>query len=232
MENPVIARDSGAIAESIASELDIESNIMLLFAMMSFIDSRGGGYFMQFVEPIRDKKKINSMKKILRASSLRNEMLFVFGINTALRVSDLLALRVGDVIDEKGSVKDAVAVREKKTDKSKLFRLNDSVKSILQEYVKAYSPDLEAPLFPSRKGGRAISRIQAWQVLNQAAGELGLERVGTHTLRKTFGYHVYRQTGNLGLVQKLLNHSNSKETLRYIGVDQDQMDEAYFNLNL
>ena len=187
---------------------------------------------MEFVEPIRDKKKINSMKKILRASSLRDEMLFVLGINTALRVSDLLALRVGDVIDETGCVKDAVAVRERKTDKAKLFRLNDSAKSILREYVKAYSPGIEAPLFPSRKGGRAISRIRAWEILNQAAVELGLERVGTHTLRKTFGYHVYQQTGNLGLVQKLLNHSSSKETLRYIGIDQDQMNEAYCNLNL
>jgi integrase len=67
-----------------------------------------------------------------------------------------------------------------------------------------------------------------------AAGEaVGLERVGTHSLRKTFGYHVYKRTGgNLGLVQKLLNHSSSADTLRYIGIDREQMDNTYLDLNL
>lgn len=187
---------------------------------------------MQMVQPIRDTKKIDAMKKILRASSKRNEMLFVLGINSALRVSDLLRLKVSDVLDESGKVKEAVYLNEKKTGKSKAFPLNDAAKKVIREYIEEAKPDKDAALFPSRKGGKAISRIQAWEILSNAADAVGIDRVGTHTLRKTFGYHVYTRTNNLGLVQKLLNHRSSGETLRYIGIEQDEMDEAYLNLNL
>lgn len=187
---------------------------------------------MQIVQPIRDLRKIEAMKKILRASGKRNELLFILGINSALRVSDLLALKVGDVLDEKGKLKEAVSLMEQKTGKSKLFPLNDSAKKVIKEYLDETKPGSEAPLFPSRKGSKAISRVQAWEILSNAAKEIGLENVGTHTLRKTFGYHVYTRTNNLALVQKLLNHRSSAETLRYIGIEQDEMDEAYLKLNL
>jgi integrase len=187
---------------------------------------------MQTVQPIREVRKIEAMKKILRASGKRNELLFILGINSALRISDILSLKVSDVLDESGKVKEAVSLNEQKTGKSKLFPLNDSAKKAIREYVEEAKPEMETPLFPSRKGSKAISRVQAWEILSKAADEVGLEHVGTHTLRKTFGYHVYMRTNNLGLVQKLLNHRSSGETLRYIGIEQDEMDEAYLKLNL
>ncbi|NCB03297.1 MAG: site-specific integrase [Spirochaetia bacterium] len=187
---------------------------------------------MQMVQPIRETRKIEAMKKILRAGGKRNELLFILGINSALRVSDLLGLKVADVLDEKGKFKDAVSLNESKTGKSKLFPLNDSAKKAIKEYIDETKPEYDAPLFPSRKGGKAISRVQAWEILSNAAEEVGLEHVGTHTLRKTFGYHVYKRTNNLGLVQKLLNHRSSSETLRYIGIEQAEMDDAYLKLNL
>ena len=187
---------------------------------------------MQMVQPIREIRKIEAMKKILRANGKRNELLFTLGINSALRVSDLLGLKVADVLDEKGQLKEAVSLNERKTGKSKLFPLNDSAKKAIKEYVDETKPEHDAPLFPSRKGGKAISRVQAWEILSNAAEEVGLEHVGTHTLRKTFGYHVYKRTNNLGLVQKLLNHRSSGETLRYIGIEQGEMDDAYLKLNL
>lgn len=187
---------------------------------------------MQMVQPIRDIRKIEAMKKILRAGGKRNELLFTLGINSALRVSDLLGLKVGDVLDEKGKLKEAVSLNEQKTGKSKLFPLNESAKKAIKEYVDETKPEYDAPLFPSRKGAKAISRVQAWEILSNAAEEVGLEHVGTHTLRKTFGYHVYMRTNNLGLVQKLLNHRSSSETLRYIGIEQAEMDDAYLKLNL
>lgn len=187
---------------------------------------------MQMVQPIRDIRKIEAMKKILRAGGKRNELLFTLGINSALRVSDLLGLKVADVLDEKGKLKEAVSLNESKTGKSKLFPLNDSAKKAIKEYVDEARPEYDAPLFPSRKGGKAISRVQAWEILSNAAKEVGLEHIGTHTLRKTFGYHVYKRTNNLGLVQKLLNHRSSSETLRYIGIEQAEMNDAYLKLNL
>ena len=114
---------------------------------------------MEFVEPIRDRKKIDAIKKVLRGSSLRDYVLFTLGINSGLRVSDLLKLQVSDVLDEKGRVKDRITIREKKTGKAKTFPFSDTVIKALKEYLLEARP--QAVLFPSRKGGGPISRQQA-----------------------------------------------------------------------
>jgi integrase len=185
------------------------------------------------VEPIRDIKKIAAMKKILRAGNPRDEALFVIGINTALRIGDLLSLTLGDVMTVEGRVLESIEVKEKKTGKLKKFPLNKSIREILSGYMSGRKTiDVNLPLFPSRNGG-ALSRWQARRILAAAGEAVGQSRVGTHSLRKTFGYHVYRRTGgNLGLVQKLLNHASSADTLRYIGIDREQMDNTYLELNL
>ncbi|MDR1978892.1 MAG: site-specific integrase [Synergistaceae bacterium] len=185
---------------------------------------------MKIVRPIKDVKKIESMKLILKNQSIRDLLLFVMGINTALRVSDLLTLTVGDVRDNNGVFRNFVRMKEGKTGKLKEFPLNDAVLKVLREYVGA-GMESDRFLFLSAKGG-ALSRVQAYRILNEAAQRAGIDAVGTHTLRKTFGYHTYRQTRNLGLVQKLLNHSSSIDTLRYIGIEQEDLDAAYLGLNL
>jgi integrase len=197
------------------------------------------------VRAIRDPKKIIALRKILRAGKFgqRNDALFMMGINTALRISDLLALTLGDVLNEKGKVADAVTLKEKKTGKTKEFPINKAIREVLTLYLPTLtkaenenSPDLGSPLFPSRKGNllsKPITRRRALQIFTEAGEAVGLENIGTHSLRKTFGYHVYRKTGgNLGLVQKLLNHSSGADTLRYIGIDKEQMDNTYLELNL
>jgi integrase len=199
------------------------------------------------VQPIRDPKKILAIRKILRAGKYgpRDDALFMTGINSALRISDLLSLTVGDVLNEKGRVAEAVGLKEKKTGKLKEFPLNKAIRDVLTAYLTglaepaAKAPDPRTPLFPSRKGasGKAdrkpITRWRALQILKEAGEAVGLPNIGTHSLRKTFGYHVYRKSGgNLGLVQKLLNHSSSADTLRYIGIDREQMDNTYLELNL
>jgi integrase len=170
------------------------------------------------------------MKRILKRQSVRDLLLFVMGINTALRVSDLLTLTVGDVRDNNGVFRNFVRMKEAKTGKIKEFPLNAAVLKVLKQYVRSGMDD-DRFLFLSAKGG-ALSRVQAYRILNEAAQRVGLDAIGTHTLRKTFGYHTYRQTKNLGLVQKLLNHSSSVDTLRYIGIEQEDMDAAYLQLNL
>jgi integrase len=199
------------------------------------------------VHPIRDPKKILALRKILRAGKYgtRDDALFMMGINTALRISDLLSLTVGDILNEKGKVLEVVSLKEKKTGKSKEFPLNKAIRETLTEYLAtlagypepaAQTPDLRSPLFPSRQDGagkKPITRWRALQILKEAGEAVGLPNIGTHSLRKTFGYHVYQKSGgNLGLVQKLLNHSSSADTLRYIGIDREQMDNTYLELNL
>jgi integrase len=185
------------------------------------------------VKPIREVEKISEMKRILKAKRARDEALFTMGINTALRISDLLALTLGDVFDEQGQLQEEITVIERKTGKAKHFPVNSAVKEALSGYLATRQvDDREAPLFLSKAGGH-LSRWQARRVLEKAGKSVGLDGIGTHSLRKTFGYHVYKRTGgDIGLVQKLLNHSTSECTLRYIGIDKEMMDSIYLELNL
>ncbi|KAB2328010.1 site-specific integrase [Cytobacillus depressus] len=188
---------------------------------------------MNTVQPIRDKEKIEAMKKILRASSLRNELLFVLGINTGLRISDLLSLLIDDVLKEK-KVVDRLELREKKTGKPRYIALNKKIIRLIGKYIEKERTHASPsdPLFLSQKGG-AISRQHAYEILNKAARAVGIkERIGTHSLRKTFGYFAYKSGVDLAMIQKLLNHSSQTETLRYIGITQEQMDEVVLRLDL
>lgn len=189
---------------------------------------------MQTVQPIKDKEKIEAMKKILRASTLRNELLFVLGINTGLRISDILSLKIADVLTKKGVV-DRLEIREKKTRKKRTIALSKKTCRLIERYLETERADsrYDEPLFRSQKGGNAISRQHAYDILNKAARSVGItERIGTHSLRKTFGYFAYKQGIDLAMIQKLLNHSSQAETLRYIGITQEQMDEVVLKLDL
>ena len=175
---------------------------------------------MNKVEPIRDKEKIEEMKTELMKDNYRNYMIFLLGINTGLRISDLLQLKVKDI---KGS--SYIKLKEKKTAKSKKFYINSQLRAELEKYTKNMS-DHEY-LFQSRNGvNQPLSRSQAYRILNQAGSKVGLESVGTHSLRKTFGYHHYQKHKDVALLQELFNHSAPSVTLDYIGVNQDLMDET------
>lgn len=192
---------------------------------------------MEFVQPIRNKKDIENMKRYLKESNMRDWLLFVLGINSGLRISDLLKLTVDDVAQQ-----ERISIRETKTGKTKDFPLSDNCKKAIVEYLKA-TKLTSGVLFPSRKNkgnevARAISRQQAYDVINKAAVEAKVITkdngiaIGTHTLRKTFGYHAYQAGVGIEVIQKLLNHSAPSVTLRYLGITQDELDSVYVNLNL
>lgn len=192
---------------------------------------------MELVQPIRDKKKIEAMKKIL-SSNPRDVLLFVLGINSGLRISDLLQMCVSDVLKENGKPKDMYELRETKTGKTKRFPFPKNVQKAIVDYLGSYEGDWSRPLFISRKtdaNGQAkpLSRQQAWQMMNDAAKTVGIsDNIGTHTLRKTFGYHAYKAGTDLSLLQHIFNHSAPSITLRYIGIVQDDIDNVYISLNL
>lgn len=176
---------------------------------------------MNTVQPLRNKRDIAKMKKAL-AGNKRNLLLFTIGINTSLRISDILPLRAEQFNGE------YLTLVERKTGKTKRIRLNKSVIDAVQSLA---SPT--GLLFPSRTGDKAISRVQAWRVLNAAAQRAGVSHeFGTHSLRKTFAYHAYKAGVDLALLQNVLNHSSQRETLRYIGITQDQIDDVYVNIAL
>lgn len=180
---------------------------------------------MNFVQPIRDPDMIEQIKRYLRSMNERNYMLFVFGINTGLRIQDMLKLRVRDV---KG---DHIVMREMKTDKQKWLKINPTLKRELKRYIS--DKDDYEYLFKSREGkNKPITRDMAYKILRKAANEFGLVDIGTHTCRKTFGYHLYRKEKDITLLQKIFNHSSPEITLRYIGMDQDTMDNAISRFGL
>lgn len=196
---------------------------------------------MEVVQPIRKKTDLESMKRALRKRSLRDYALFVLGVNSGLRISDLLKLRVKDVLIQgkrRPQITDRIRLREKKTGKGKDFPLNVPARSALGEYIRNTPLDHEGPLFPSRKrdqSGRAqpISAVQAWKILSETAAEVGIpEKIGTHSMRKTFGYWAYKKGVDISHLQKLLNHASQAETLRYIGILRDDLDQIYQRVSL
>lgn len=88
-------------------------------------------------------------------------------------------------------------------------------------------------LFKSRKYDKPITRQQAYRIINSAAKEVGIqERIGTHTIRKTFGYHAYQKGIAISLIQSVYGHSSTTETLRYIGIDKQDRQPIKIDVNL
>ena len=140
---------------------------------------------MKTVQPIRDKSKINEMKTELKKQGTRDYLLFITGINTGLRISDIRVLKVSDVLNEDRTSNTHITITEKKTGKLKKFKINDSLSREFMDYTK--NMKMNDYLFYSRKGiNKPITRVQAYRILNTVARKIGLEEIGTHTLRKTF----------------------------------------------
>lgn len=175
---------------------------------------------MNIVNPIKSREDITALKKALHGRDL---LLFVFGINSSLRISDILALKVGDV---RG--KDSLILNEQKTRKRKELRLNKAIIEAVATLVPADASD-DDWLFPSkRNASNPLDRTQAWRLLNAAAKRAGVEvKIGTHTLRKTWAYFRYNAGVELPLLMAALNHSSQRETLRYIGIEQEEINDLY-----
>ena len=176
---------------------------------------------MHYVQPIRDKHTIEHIKSILRLNGMRDLLLFSMGINTGLRISDLLKLTVGDM---RG--KSHVEIKETKTGKLKRFPILGSLQQLINEYIQDKNDN--EYLFKSRNGvNKPITRVMAYNIINHACRKCGImDNIGTHTLRKTFGYHHYQQFHDVAILQYLLNHSSPSITLRYIGITQDTVEET------
>ncbi|EBF5126154.1 site-specific integrase [Listeria monocytogenes] len=201
---------------------------------------------MEEVQPIKDLKKIALMKDILSRGEFgeRNVLLFSIGINTAYRISDLLRLKLSDVLEiyrQKVRVKSRLKMNETKTKKNNSVILTKKLQKDIWDFVSKehkeamLQQDLDHYLFVSRKkngGERPLSRQQGWHIISEAGKKAGLDHLGTHSMRKTFGYHLYKNGVGLELIQVLLNHSSPKITLRYIGIEQEDKDQAVSSLGL
>lgn len=192
------------------------------------------GYKMISVDPIRDEKKIQTMKTYLKGKNLRDYALFVVGINVALRITDLLALKWNDILDEKGKFKE-IRIFEGKTKKERRIQLNKPSQRALVELLGSLDGhSMNDYLFQSRETAqKPLSRQQALNILKDAAKAVGIkDNIGTHSLRKTWGYHAWKKGFNPAIIMETLNHSNLTVTKRYLGIRQDDINDLYGSLEL
>ena len=195
---------------------------------------------MNFVEPIRDRKKIAQIKNLLRGQErFRDLLLFVVGINTALRISDLFELQVEYFLDEQGHIRPRFWIKEKKRGKRQEVVINESIREALQEYLTAYPGIKEKPenfiFFNPNTNDYAhpIKRGQGWKFITSICREVGLRgNFGTHSLRKTWGYHARMSGVDLALIMHKLNHNSIAYTKRYLGVTDDELQAVAQRLNL
>lgn len=180
------------------------------------------------VQPLRTNEEIQEMKLAIKRGNKgtpkrkeladRDVLLFLLGINSGLRVGDLVKLKVKDV---RG--KDYFYIKEGKTEKVRKVTIS-MIRKEIDEFTVNRS-DVEY-LFKSQKGNGHISTTQAYRILEDAADYLNRDDIGTHTMRKTFGYHHYKKFKDVAVLQSIFNHSAPSITKRYIGITQDEIDET------
>lgn len=173
------------------------------------------------VEPIRDKDTIQNILHYLKNKSERNYIMFMIGIYTGLRIGDILRLKIKDVKNKNG-----IKIKMEKVEKEISIMFNPALKKALDKYCK--DKDSNQYLIKSREGyNRAIDKSQAYRIINGIGVVFNLDNIGTHTLRKTFGFHYYYSTGkDIVAVQLALGHRDSGTTLRYIGVLQSNINAS------
>jgi len=157
-----------------------------------------------------------------RHCSEQDYILFLIGIHTGLRVSDLLQIETQTILKLKRKKRKEFKIKEGKTKKEHMINLT----SIFDE-IYSYSQTLENTwLFPSQKGDQPISKVQAYRQLQKAGDFAEVESIGTHTIRKTFGFWFYKQTKDMAMLQEILNHSTPQITLKYIGINKEEKDNV------
>lgn len=179
---------------------------------------------METVEPIRSREKILQIKVRLKGEkSPRNYLLFALGLNLGARISDILNLKVKDVTKSNSYI----WIREGKTNKEKKFTINKAAREALDYYMRKEKPfDPEQWLFTSRKGNK-LDRNRVWHLVKKWCEDVGVkEKIGCHSLRKSFGYHARKQGVPIELIQAKFNHSSSKVTARYIGITQEEVESV------
>ena len=176
------------------------------------------------VEPIINMKDIKSIKKLL-VDRPRDRLLFVLGINSGLRVQDLLALKISDV--RTCSIGDRVSIKEKKTGKENVFIMNKEIKTALDEYLRCAKRQDDHYLFKSRKGQNyPLTTYAVTMMVQRWCDEINLKiNAGAHTLRKTWCYQQRKMGSSWELLAKRLNHSTPSITRRYLGVQEEEVEE-------
>jgi len=191
----------------------------------------------QIVLPIKDSNILKNVQETLLNSfraGRRNYTIFQLGKATLLRVSDVMQLKKVDVFNPDGSIKQNTFIHDQKTGKANTLYLKPVHADLLAYYDWLQQQNLISEwLFPSiQHPERHITEKQFYKVMAKVGDLLGINYLGTHTMRKTGAYRVYMQSNyNIGLVMQLLNHSSEAMTLTYLGLDQASRETILDQIN-
>lgn len=183
------------------------------------------------VYPIKDKKKIALIKKILiKENRERDWIMIAIGINTGLRISDILQLKVKHVRN-KNRIN---GIKSKKTKKTIDIIINKNLREELNSYIKGKKAEEYLIKTTNQENGevvnKPISTTQAYRIMKYIEDKAKIkENLGTHSLRKTFGYNLYKIKG-IAIVQATLQHETQLDTIRYIGVEDEEIDNGIENI--
>lgn len=177
-------------------------------------------------------------------NAARNRALFMLGICTGFRISELLSIRLADVLEQGGTLKDRVTVYRramKGKRPSRTVRLNTAAKRALVPWLQEMKRDgylaADSHVFHSRRGSHPIDRIQAYKILRGTFRRCGLlGRLGTHAMRKTFANEVYsdllarvargQAVDAFRATSKALGHADIKSTDQYLSFREEEIDSA------
>lgn len=192
---------------------------------------------MNTVDPIKNPAKILAIKMNLKEeSNPRNYLLFVVGVNTALRSSDLRNLKVKDVLDNKGNIKKYLYTRVKKTKREIKITINKAMKEAIEYYLskaQVFNPD--QCLFKSKRSDKPIDNVALFYLIKKWTKAVGLinERYSAHSLRKTWGYQARKyHSASVEMISEKLGHRSTKVTKRYIGISQEEVNKMEEEINI
>lgn len=188
-------------------------------------------------QPIRNTEDLQALKNyyLNEHPNLRNYALICTGINTALRISDILSLTWSDVYDFKTETfRKHLIIHEHKTKKLNTLILNQNILHALSLYKESLVDTAPSDfIFSGNSKGKPLSRSQAYRIIKEACRRLRLpDNISCHSLRKTFGYHAWASGVNPATLMVIYNHSSFQITKRYLGIEQDDKDRIFLELNL
>ena len=187
-------------------------------------------------QPVKSKAKINEIIEwMTEHRTQRDTLLFRFGINVGLRVGDILPIRYNDIYNGDGEFKEYLVVQEKKTKKEVRRILHNKLRIHLDHYT------IDRPALKLENGyifysqlhpDKPVHKSRIWKVFKMVEYAMALEAFSPHSMRKTFGWHLFKVTNDIRVVQKALNHYSPATTMLYIGIDQMELDRALKLLSL
>lgn len=205
------------------------------------------------VYPFTSKEEIKAMVDVFNSKidnapdddkrwiAARNKMLFLIGINLSLRISDLVTLRWNFFLNDDMTFRNSYKIQPKKTRKTGKFVVlyfNEVVKKAIIDYIEQYPiKDMNDFVFKSREGSGAITEKSVWKIIVDTAAKAGITKnVGTHSLRQSFGYHIWHNAEDkekaIVMLMTIFNHSSIATTKKYIGIMDEEIEDIFNGLNL